>query len=163
VRAGHWGCAMPAEMIIGLVVLGVVVLVLLVGVVLPKLVYRFMEGPLEARIAAHYRPDEVLLKDLKANSFGLESAGVWQGRGNGGLVLTGKYLHFFRFWPEAEHRIPLDAITEVTFTKSHLGKATVFDLLKVRFVVDGKADSIAWYLTDPPAWKRRIEELRAGA
>ena len=126
-----------------------------------KLVLHFMKGPLEARIAAHYGPDEILMKDLKANSFGLESKGVWQGRGNGGLVLTGKYLHFFRFVPGADLRVPLGAITELTFTKSHLGKATIFDLLKVRFSVEGKPDSIAWYLTDPRAWKKRIEELKA--
>ena len=58
--------------------------------------------------------------------------------------------------------MPLKAITEVTFTKTHLGKATIYALLKVRFAVDDKPDSIAWYLTDPKAWKSRIEELKAG-
>ncbi|MBK9051763.1 MAG: hypothetical protein IPL78_12865 [Chloroflexi bacterium] len=46
------------------------------------------------------------MKDLKANSFGLESAGVWQARGNGGLVLTGKELHFFMLIPNKEVRVP---------------------------------------------------------
>ena len=103
-----------------------------------------------------------LMKDLTANSFGLESAGVWQVRGNGGLVLTEKALHFFMFLPQRDLRVPLDAITELTLTKSHLGKATIYDLLKVRFSAEDKTDSIAWYLTDPQAWKDRIEELKAG-
>jgi hypothetical protein len=101
------------------------------------------------------------MKDLTANSFGLESAGVWQARGNGALVLTATDLRFFKFVSKSDLRIPLDAITDVTFTKSHLGKATIHDLLKVRFAVDGQADSIAWYVTDPRAWKERIEEVRA--
>jgi hypothetical protein len=147
--------------IIGLVALGVVVVVL-VFVVVPKLVLHLMKGPLEARIAAHYGPDEILMKDLAANSFGLESKGVWQGRGNGGLVLTKDYLHFFRFVRGADLRVSLGAITELSFTKSHLGKATIYNLLKVRFSVDGTTDSIAWYLTDPRAWKTTIEELKAG-
>jgi hypothetical protein len=147
--------------IIGLVALGVVFIVL-VFIVVPKLVLHLMQGLLEARIAEHYGPDEILMKDLAAISFGVESKGVWQGRGNGGLVLTNDYLHFFRFMRGADLRVPLGTITELSFTKSHLGKATIYDLLKVRFSVDGTTDSIAWYLTDPRAWKNTIEELKAG-
>jgi hypothetical protein len=151
---------MTTTMIIGLVALGVVVVVL-VAVAASRLALHVMKGPLEARIAAHYGPDQVLMQDLTANSFGLESRGVWQGRGNGALVLTGQCLHFFRFVPGADLRLPLRAITDLAFTRSHLGKATIHDLLKVRFTVDGKPDSIAWYLTAPRAWKERIEELQA--
>lgn len=56
----------------------------------------------------------------------------------------------------------LDTITELTITKSHLGKTTPYDLLKVHYCANGKMDSIAWYLTDPRAWKLRIEGLKAG-
>jgi hypothetical protein len=147
--------------VIGLVVLGIFVITLIV-VVISKVITHFMKGPLEDRIAARYRPDEILMKDLKASSFGLESAGVWQLRGNGGLVLTGKQLHFFMFVPQSNLCVPLDAIGELTITKSHLGKATIYDLLKVHFSVDGKMDSIAWNLTDPKAWKNRIEALKSG-
>lgn len=146
---------------IGLAALGVVAITLVVSVV-AKLTLYLMKRPLNARIAAHYGRDEILMKDLAANSFGLESKGVWQGRGNGGLVLSKEYLHFFRFVPGAETRVPLGAITELSFVKSHLGEATIYDLLKVRFSMDGQTDSIAWYLTDPKSWKNRIEELRAG-
>ncbi len=146
---------------IGLIALGVVAIALVVSVV-AKLILHLLKRPLETRIAAHYGPDEIVMKDLAAMSFGLESKGVWQGRGNGGLVLTADYLHFFRFVPGADLRVPLGAITELTFTKSHLGKATIYDLLKVRFSVDSQTDSIAWYLTDSKQWKNRIEELMAG-
>jgi len=146
--------------VIGLIVLGVLVITL-VAVVMSKVVLHFMQGPLEDRIAAQYRPDEILMKDLKANSFGRESAGVWQLRGNGGLVLTGKQLHFFMFLPKSNLCVPLDAISKLTITKSHLGKATLYDLLKVHFSADGKIDSIAWYLTDPKVWKNKIEALKA--
>jgi hypothetical protein len=146
--------------------LGVVVTVLtvvvigIVVVMMSKLTLHSMNGPLEARIAAQYGPAELLMKDLSANSFGQESLGVWQIRGNGGLVLTGKELHFFLFLPKRDLLIPLDAITEITFTKCHLGKATIYNLLKVRYVLDGKSDSIAWYVSDPHAWKDRIEEAK---
>lgn len=152
---------MGTAITIGLIVSGVVAVTLVVSVV-AKLVLHLMKRPLEARVAAQYGPDEVLLKDLGAVTFGLESWGVWQGRGNGALVLTADWLHFFRFIPGADVRVPLGAITEVTFTKSHLGKATIYDLLKVQFSVEGKPDSIALYLNDPKGWKSRIEELIAG-
>lgn len=152
---------MGTATIIGLVALGVIAITLVVSVV-AKLVLQLMKRPLEARIAAHYGPDEVLVKDLAAVSFGVESRGVWQGRGNGGLVLTADGLHFFRFVPGSDLRVPLGAITELAFTRSHLGKATIYDLLKVRFFVNDQMDSIAWYLTDPKAWKNRIEALKAG-
>ena len=151
---------MGTATVVGLVALGVGAVTLMVGVA-AKVVLHSIKGPLEARIAAAYGPDEILMKDLGAMSFGLESKGVWQGRGNGGLVLTADYLHFFRFVRGADLRVPLGAITEITFTKSHLGKATIHDLLKVRFTVDGKTDSIAWYLGDPRPWKDRIEKLKA--
>ena len=154
---------MSTAAIIGLVVLGVVG-ILVVFSLLTKIVFAALKGPLDGRIAALYREEDILLKDLRANCFGLESAGVWQTRGNGGLVLTRDGLHFFMFLPRKEFRVPVGSITEVMFVKSHLGKATVFDLLKVRFTADGKPDSLAWFVTDPTAWRERIEELRsAGA
>ena len=151
---------MPTSYVIGLVVLGVVVAVLVLSAV-AKLTLHLMKRPLEGRIAARYSRGDVLFQDLTANSFGLESAGVWQGRGNGALVLTATHLHFFQLMSRPDLLIPLDAIVEITFPKSLMGKATVYDLLKVRFVVDGKTDSSAWYVADPRAWKERIEAARA--
>ncbi|MCX7396688.1 MAG: hypothetical protein NT138_03305 [Planctomycetales bacterium] len=145
----------------GLIALGIVAIALIMSEV-TKLTLRLMKRSLEARIAALYGPEDILMKDLAANNFGLESWGVWQRRGNGALVLTMDCLHFFRFVSWGDVRVPVESITEITFTKTHLGKATIYDLLKVRFAVDDKPDSIAWYLTDPKAWKSRIEELKAG-
>jgi len=150
---------MTTPAMICLIGVGILVFALL-AIGLSQVVLHLMEGPLEDRIAARYRQDEILMKDLKANCFGVESAGLWQVRGNGGLVLTAQHLHFFMFLPKSELCVPLDTITELAITKSHLGKATLCDLLKVRFFAEGKADSIAWYLTDPRAWKHRIETLR---
>lgn len=155
------GKTMDSQLIsvIGLAVLGALAItVFAVGAT--KAVYRVMRGPLANQISAQYRPEEVLLQDLKANSFGVESEGLLQPRGNGGLVLTRDGLHFFMFLPRKQVRVPLAAISEVTLTKSHLGKVTPFDLLKVRFSTDGGPDAIAWYLTDPRAWKTRIEALK---
>ena len=146
--------------VIGLVVLCAIVITLVV-VAIAKVTLHLIKAPLEDRIATLYKPDEIVMKDLKANNFGLESAGVWQARGNGGLILTRQALHFFMFLPRKDVRVPLDTITELTLTKRHLGKATIYDLLKVSFSVDGKMDSIAWYLADPQDWKAQIEALKA--
>jgi hypothetical protein len=136
---------------------------LILAVLFAKVVLRSLRGPLEARIAASHGEDEILMKDLTANNFGLESKGVFQLRGNGALVLTAEELHFFMFLPRRELRVPLSAITELAIVKSHLGKATLRDLLKVRFAAGGRPDSIAWCLAEPQAWKQRIEEIQAGA
>ena len=147
--------------VIGLVAVAALVLTLAAGLI-SKVVLALIKGPLEARIAAQHGPDEILMQDLRANCFGRESAGVGQFRGNGGLVLTAKQLHFFMVLPKSDIDIPLAAITELAIVKNHLGKATPYDLLKVNFLAHGRPDSIAWYLTEPKAWKNRIESLRAG-
>ena len=144
--------------IVGLIALGVVSLLVVIGFV-AKLVLSSMKAPLEARIAEQYRREDILMQDLTANCFGLESLGVWQARGNGGLVLTGKTLHFFMFLPRKDFCIPVASITQLAIVNSHLGKATVRDLLKVHFSAGGQPDSIAWYLADPREWKRRIEAM----
>ena len=64
------------------VVLAIILAVLFV-ILLPLVVFRLLSGPLEARVAAAYRPEEILLQDVRANNLGLESAGGWQARGNG--------------------------------------------------------------------------------
>ena len=138
------------------------ILVVLTAVMTVNVILGRMKESLETEIGSHYESEGVLMKDLTANSFGLESAGVSQVRGNGGLVLTAECLHFFMFMPKRELRVPLDSITDLTLTKCHLGRATIYDLLKVRFFLDGNSDSIAWYLADPRAWKTRIEGLKTG-
>ena len=136
-------------------------LILLVLVaVLTKVTLTLIKGPLRKRLAAVYRPDQILMQDLGANCFGVESAGVWQARGNGALALTADRLHFFYVVPRTEVQVPLSSITEITFPKGHLGKVTPFELLKVSFVANGAADSVAWLVRNPREWKARIESLR---
>jgi hypothetical protein len=148
---------MPSPNTLAWIVLGAVALIAL-GILVPMFVFRLMRGPLEARINSELPEHDIVRKDLTANCFGLESAGVWQVRGNGALVLTETQLHFFMFMPKREFRVPLDSIVEVSLVKSHLGKATIQDLLKVRFAADGKDDSIAWYVPDARDWKSSIEQ-----
>jgi hypothetical protein len=159
IREVYMGNTQDPLIVIGLVVVAALVLTLVAGLI-SKVVLAFIKGSLEVRITAQYRPDDILMQDLKANYFGRESAGVGQLRGNGGLLLTAKQLHFFMFLPKSDISIPLTAITKLTITKSHLGKATLYDLLKVTFLANGQPDSIAWYLTEPTVWKNRIEALQ---
>ncbi len=111
-------------------------------------------------VAKRYPAERIVLADYLANCFGLQSAGVWQTRGIGGLVLTSECLHFFMLLPNKEFRIPLREITKMTIAKSHLGKATPFDLLKVTFNKDGMEDSIAWLIKNPRNWISTIEQIR---
>jgi hypothetical protein len=142
-------------MIAVLVVVGVVAMLLVV----PKLVLKRMEPALERRISAVYTPGEVVLKDLKAATLGLESRGVLQGRGNGALVLTASELGWFRFMPAGgDLRVPRESITKVDTVKSHLGKTYGRDLLRVTFTQDGRPDSMAWYVTDLNAWLATLDE-----
>jgi hypothetical protein len=153
---------MPAPTTIAWIILGVAALIAL-AIVVPMLVFRILRGPLEARINSELPEHDIVKKDLTANCFGLESAGVWQLRGNGALVLTETQLHFFMFMPKKEFCVPLNSITEVSLVKSHLGKATIHDLLKLRFTADGKDDSIAWYVPNAAEWKSRVEERMPAA
>lgn len=149
----------------GLIIAGVagVILVVAIFVVVPKLVMKSIAPKLDARIAKVYPADKLLLKDLGALSFGLESKGVTQSRGNGGLVLTADTLHWFQFMPEIEVKIPLDSITTVDKVRSHLGKAQGVELLHVVFTVDGKPDSIAWRVGDVEAWVTQLARARGTA
>lgn len=157
--------AQAAAIAIGVAIISIVLVlvgVLFMAIVVPKWVFRYIQGPLEQRIAARYRSDEILLQDLRANSFGQESTGRFRLRGNGALVLTDDVLHFFLFIPRLDVAIPLEAITEVTMTQSHLGKTMFYPLLKVTWFSNGMSDSIAWYVTDAHALKSRIDIRKAG-
>ena len=99
-----------------------------------------------------------LLREGDANSFGIESAGVWQVRGNGNLALTKHELLFAQWVPNRLLRIPRSSIVEVTTARSHLGKTVGRDLLKVVWLTDlGAEDSIALWVRDLEGW---LEALR---
>jgi hypothetical protein len=104
-----------------------------------------------------------LLRELRANSLGIESKGKLQARGNGGLVLTKTSLHFFQFLPESELQVPLASVREVSLVRSHLGKTIGYRLLKVRYDTAEGSDSVAWYVPDPEEWQRKLESGRAPA
>lgn len=144
------------EFIIGA---GILVGVIVIFVVVPKLVIKAMEPSLERRISKMYSSEQIILRDLKALTFGLESRGVLQWRGNGALVLTANELCWFRFVPESSDlRIPRENITKVDTVKTHLGKTYGRDLLRVTFTNNGKPDSTAWYVMDLGAWLSKLGE-----
>lgn len=145
---------------VGWIVLGVFGALVGIGL-LTKVILGWIRSSLVARIHACYRPEQILLEEYRANFFGKESAGVFQVRGNGALVLTATDLHFFMLVPKTEICIPISSIREMTITKQHLYKVTPFDLLKVVYTEKDRIDSIAWYLPQPATWKQRIETLQA--
>ena len=143
------------------VAVAVIALVVVVFIVVPAITLRWLAGALKSRVAAAFPDDQIVLKDLRAVTFGLQSQGKWQGRGNGALVLTRDELWFSRALPRRDLRIPLDAVTEVTTVRSHLGKTYFRDLLHVSFRTQDTADAVAWYVTDLAAWQGALAERAA--
>ena len=92
-----------------------------------------------------------------ALSFGVESKGVWQVRGNGCLAATNDEILFVMWLPRKELSIPRDRVTGIERAKSHLGKRIGRELLRVRFTNDsGQPDSIAWYVRDLATWEATL-------
>ena len=105
--------------------------------------------------------DKEIYAEANANSFGVESRGMNQMRGNGLLLLTSHELVFGMFTPATEIVIPLTNITTIDIVKWHLGKSVFKPLLKVYFVNDeGNKDSIAWWIANPDGWKILLEKRR---
>ena len=103
-----------------------------------------------------------LLREDDANSFGVESAGKWQVRGNGCLALTEHELLFAQWVPNRLVRIPRKSIVEVTTARSHLGKTMFRDLLKVVWTTDlGTQDSIALWVKDLDDWLEALTGSRS--
>lgn len=101
----------------------------------------------------HLQGLDLLLEEAGANSFGIESAGPWQIRGNGNLALTENELLFAQWVPDRLLRIPRRAIVEVSTTGSHLGKTIGRPLLEVTWTVeDGGHNSIALWVGDLDRW-----------
>lgn len=145
---------------IALIVIGGVVVLFGAIVLVSRVAMNAMRGPLEARVTRRY-PTGVVASDFGANSFGLTSLGKFQARGNGALVLTATELTFFQLVPEREIVIPLSSILELSLTRSHLGKATPFKLLKISFRGEAGEDSIAVFLRRPAPFLAEIEGKRS--
>jgi hypothetical protein len=109
-------------------------------------------GPLRRRAQRHF-VGLAPVRETDANSLGVESAGPWQVRGNGTLALTEEELLFAQWLPNRLLRIPRSSITEVTTTRSHLGKTIGHRLLKVIWAPEtGGQDSIALWVKDLDGW-----------
>ena len=115
------------------------------------------------QIDKRYPSSDVLLAETLAQSYGEQSRGVTQARGNGALALTKGELFFGMYLPERELSIPIASIRDVSIVRSHLGKTSGAKLLHVRFVKDGGEDAVAWRVPDPDAWKAKIDALRSPA
>jgi hypothetical protein len=114
-------------------------------------------GRFRGRAAGHFA-GLTLLREEDANSFGVESAGKWQVRGNGSLALTKHELLFAQWVPNRLVRIPRSSIVEVTTARSHLGKTVFRDLFKVVWTTDlGSQDSIALWVGDLDGWLEALE------
>jgi hypothetical protein len=149
---------------IGLGVVGFLAFMFVMFAVVPKVVLRRITASLSQRIAATFSPDQIVRQDTLVVSFGLESRGKLQGRGNGALVLTATELRWLQLVPHSSDvSIPLGDITGVATKRSHLGKTYGKALLHVIFTRDGQPDSMAWFTTDVEGWMRALEAARATA
>lgn len=107
----------------------------------------------QARLGA----GRILLVEDRANSFGVESLGRGQIRGNGCLAATDDEILFVMWFPRREIRIPRDRVTSVERARAHLGKTVGRELIRVRFTNEnGRPDSIAWWVSDPARWEAAL-------
>jgi hypothetical protein len=119
------------------------------GTVLFKRMRRRVAEDVSSRLGA----GRIVAIDEGANSFGVESKGVAQVRGNGCLAATAEEILFLMWFPRKELRIPRNRIIAVEQPRSHLGKSYGGPLLKIHFTDDqGKPDSVAWAVNDLPMW-----------
>lgn len=112
-------------------------------------------GGLRRRAARHF-DGVAVLRASDANTFGLASRSRFQVRGNGTLVLTPDELLFAQWVPDRLVRIPRAAITEVSTTKSWLGKTIFRPLLVVRWCSDAGDDAIAMWVRDLDGWQAAL-------
>lgn len=153
---------MSVALITGLAVAGIVAFFVLMFVIVPAVALRWIARTLEPRVAAAVPREAIVMKDLRANSLGLTSWGVFQNRGNGALVLTRDDLMFFQMVPRRELVVPLASIREVRTVKVHLGKSYGRDLLYVGFDGPTGPDSIAWFVRDLAAWQQALRRAVPG-
>ncbi len=140
----------------GVVLFGVYMFVMFALV--PKLVLGKVKAKLELRVAEAVPADQIVRKDVLVLSFGIESRGVTQARGNGALVLTPTDLRWLQLKPRSSDvTIPLESITAVGTKRSHLGKSYGKPLLHVSFTHDDAPDSMAWFTTDVPSWVETLD------
>lgn len=129
-----------------------------VFVLLPKALLKGMRGSLEARVEARLSAGATLVyAEYTASSFGVESRGALQWRGNGALILTEKTLAFFQLFVEHELVIPVERIQALRLVHKHLGKATTSRLLRIEFQGNERLDAVAFWVPKPEELKALIE------
>jgi hypothetical protein len=124
---------------------------------MPAVIFGWLRRRAEAHVRSMAGGRELELMDESANSFGVESRGVTQIRGNGCLALTADEILFVMWLPRRELRISRERISLVERAGSHLGKTVGRPLLRVRFADEiGREDSVAWLVRDLPAWEAAL-------
>lgn len=105
--------------------------------------------------------NNIILKALLANYFGLKSKGLKQVRGGGKLILTDQELYFNQTGTKTELRIPISKIRAIETPRSFLGKSQMIKLLKVIFEdEDGNLDAVAWGVKGlKKEWVPNLERL----
>ena len=141
-------------------VIVIVLVVAVVAVVAVALVVRRAAGAARARIAAAVDGLEVL-RQAKANFFGVASKGTKQVRGLGTLVLTPDALVFLQLVPAVEVRVPRSAITGIEVTTSFLGKTQGRDLLVVEWTTADDSpgtDQVAFDVPELDGWRAALSD-----
>lgn len=118
------------------------------------------------RVAGRQRMEHDLLRgkppqqmDDMANFLGLQSVGAVQARGNGCLALGDDALLFAQWVPQRTVVVPLQDVIEVDEADSHLGKSIFKKLLRVRWKVDGREETAAWFVRDLPGWVTALRRV----
>jgi hypothetical protein len=126
-------------------------------VLVPKGLLVALRDSLEARVKHRYPESPLVFAEYTANSFGIESRGALQWRGNGALVMTESELCFFQVLLEGELVIPLEHITKLRLVHKHLGKTTTSSLLRIEFRGEQRADAVAFWVPKPDVLKGLLE------
>lgn len=108
--------------------------------------------------AASFLGARTVLLCSDACSFGRQSRGVAQIRGNGILACTDQELWFRMLAPARTLTIPLETITALDTPRSHLGKGCIRPLLLVRFHSASGDDAVAWSVADLERWLTTLEQ-----
>jgi hypothetical protein len=141
-----------------IIAVGVIsLIVLLLGVV--KLVVSRMRKSLDAEINQRWSAEEIVLKDPIADSLGQMSKGGTT-KGNGGLVLTKKELHFIPVGGGGEMSIPVATINDVAIVHDFLGYHLGRPFIKVSFAGGAGPDAVAYFVPNPDEWKQKIEDAK---
>jgi len=114
-----------------------------------------------AGIVRKFEGREILFSSPGASYFGRESAGLWQLRGNGDLIISPDQLYFEMWFPKRILVIPLSSIESVETPKSFKGRTMFRPLLKITFRDQmGRRDSVAWYVKN---LEKALSVISAGA